>query len=126
MVSNCCRALVITAKKESEMPDTQTEIDELKAKVTELEESLRVERESNEEYFKKIKTVYDLIYESGDIESRAVLDDLQLLRELYVRFKSFRFLLGVLFGILTVVLPVILGGMKVVDMVSQWAESTGS
>lgn len=105
------------------MTDRDTEIEELKRKVADLEEKLTDERIFNKEYYRKIKTVYDLIYESGEIEDRAVLDDLQLLRELYVRFKSFRFIVGVVFGALTVVVPVALGVIKLFQLLGEWIKS---
>lgn len=105
------------------MKSSNNSTEQLFKKIDNLEKELKKERDVNREYLEKAKTVYDLIYESGDIEDRAVLDDLQLLRELYVRFKSFRFILGLIFGALAVVVPVGLGAFKLVELIGTYINS---
>jgi hypothetical protein len=72
----------------------------------------------NEQEFNEVKEkaekAYEILFEQKGTADRTVYDDLVLLRLVYNRFKSAKFFVGLLVGVLTVGMPAIWGVIKLI------------
>lgn len=65
----------------------------------------------------KVDRIYRLLFDEDNPDQRSIYDDLVLLRLIYNRLKSAKFIIGVLVGMLTVGAPAIFGIFKLIMLI---------
>jgi hypothetical protein len=77
---------------------------------------MSISKEEWNRYKTKIDRLDDYFFEEG-LDGRSGEADLQLLRLVIHRFRSAKFFLGIMIGILTVGVPAIYGVIKLVEII---------
>lgn len=74
----------------------------------------------------KLDSVYDVIFgDENDVDTRAGIDDIRLIRQIWRRFKSVRFFFGAIVGCVTVLASAGYAIIKLIELVKMIFETKG-
>lgn len=85
-----------------------------------LRQEIRSLRSKDEEIEDLVKDIHEFLFEEDDVTGRRVVDDISLVRRLNNNFSGFSAALGFIIGLFTVGIPIVLGLLKMWEILSKY------